>query len=96
MNLLNIRHRKTYRYREPVQLEPHRFLLRPREGHTGLPLTNDFSDCGGDCPLRPHVRYSYPHAKTSNRSTITWVGSGCWWAKIFLQKNNADLSRAKS
>ncbi|MFZ5780398.1 MAG: transglutaminase family protein [Pseudomonadota bacterium] len=33
MNLLNIRHRTTYRYREPVQLAPHRFMLRPREGH---------------------------------------------------------------
>jgi hypothetical protein len=33
MNLLNIRHRTTYRYREPVQLGPHRFMLRPREGH---------------------------------------------------------------
>lgn len=33
MNLLNIRHRTTYCYREPVQLGPHRFMLRPREGH---------------------------------------------------------------
>ena len=33
MNVLNIRHRTTYRYREPVQLGPHRLLLRPREGH---------------------------------------------------------------
>lgn len=33
MNVLNIRHRTTYRYREAVQLGPHRLLLRPREGH---------------------------------------------------------------
>lgn len=33
MSLLNIRHRTTYRYREAVQLGPHRFMLRPREGH---------------------------------------------------------------
>ncbi len=33
MNVLDIRHRTTYRYREPVQLGPHRLLLRPREGH---------------------------------------------------------------
>jgi transglutaminase-like putative cysteine protease len=33
MNLRNIRHRTTYRYREPVRLGPHRFMLRPREGH---------------------------------------------------------------
>jgi transglutaminase-like putative cysteine protease len=33
LNLLNIRHRTTYRYREPVQLGAHRFMLRPREGH---------------------------------------------------------------
>lgn len=28
---LNIRHRTTYRYREPVRLGPHRLMLRPRE-----------------------------------------------------------------
>jgi transglutaminase-like putative cysteine protease len=33
MNVLTIRHRTTYRYREPVQLGPHRLMLRPREGH---------------------------------------------------------------
>ncbi len=29
---LTIHHRTTYRYRDPVQLGPHRLLLRPREG----------------------------------------------------------------
>jgi transglutaminase-like putative cysteine protease len=33
MNVLNIRHKTTYRYREPVQLGPHRLMLRPRESH---------------------------------------------------------------
>jgi transglutaminase-like putative cysteine protease len=33
VNRLNIRHRTTYRYREPVQLGQHRLMLRPREGH---------------------------------------------------------------
>ncbi len=33
MIVLNILHRTTYRYREPVQLGPHRLMLRPREGH---------------------------------------------------------------
>jgi transglutaminase-like putative cysteine protease len=33
MNILNIRHKTTYRYREPVQLGPHRLMLRPRESH---------------------------------------------------------------
>lgn len=33
VKLLTIRHRTTYRYREPVQLGPHRLLLRPRENH---------------------------------------------------------------
>src|SRR4028119_632573 len=28
---LTIQHRTTYRYREPVQLGPHRLMLRPRE-----------------------------------------------------------------
>lgn len=28
---LTIHHRTTYRYREPVQLGPHRLMLRPRE-----------------------------------------------------------------
>ena len=30
---LRIRHRTTYRYREPVRLLPHRLMLRPRESH---------------------------------------------------------------
>lgn len=33
VNVLNIRHKTTYRYREPVQLGPHRLMLRPRESH---------------------------------------------------------------
>lgn len=31
MNLLSIRHKTIYRYREPVRLGPHRLMLRPRE-----------------------------------------------------------------
>ncbi len=31
MTVLHIRHRTTYRYREPVRLGPHRLMLRPRE-----------------------------------------------------------------
>ena len=31
MTVLNIRHRTTYRYREPVRLGPHRLMLCPRE-----------------------------------------------------------------
>jgi transglutaminase-like putative cysteine protease len=31
MNLLSIRHRTIYRYREPVRLGPHLLMLRPRE-----------------------------------------------------------------
>ena len=30
---LSIRHKTTYRYRQPVTLGPHQLLLRPREGH---------------------------------------------------------------
>jgi hypothetical protein len=33
MTVLRIRHKTTYRYREPVRLGPHRLMLRPREGH---------------------------------------------------------------
>lgn len=33
MSLLRIRHRTDYLYNNPVQLGPHRLLLRPREGH---------------------------------------------------------------
>ena len=33
MTVLSIRHKTTYRYRELVQLGPHRLMLRPREGH---------------------------------------------------------------
>jgi transglutaminase-like putative cysteine protease len=31
MTVLSIRHKTTYRYREPVRLGPHRLMLRPRE-----------------------------------------------------------------
>ena len=31
MTTLDIRHKTTYRYRQPVQLLPHRLMLRPRE-----------------------------------------------------------------
>ncbi|NIJ34063.1 transglutaminase family protein [Sphingomonas oligoaromativorans] len=31
--MLTIRHRTSYHYRLPVQLGPHRLMLRPREGH---------------------------------------------------------------
>ncbi|BBK34086.1 transglutaminase-like putative cysteine protease [Stella humosa] len=31
MTLLTVRHRTSFRYRQPVQLAPHRLLLRPRE-----------------------------------------------------------------
>ena len=31
MNALRILHTTTYRYRQPVQLQPHRLMLRPRE-----------------------------------------------------------------
>jgi len=31
MSVLRIRHRTSYRYRRPVQLGPHRLMLRPRE-----------------------------------------------------------------
>jgi hypothetical protein len=31
MTVLKIRHRTTYRYREPVRLGAHRMMLRPRE-----------------------------------------------------------------
>lgn len=30
---LQIRHKTTYRYRNPVSLQPHRLMLRPRESH---------------------------------------------------------------
>ncbi|WP_420144582.1 transglutaminase family protein [Sphingobium sp.] len=33
MSTLTIRHRTSYYYRQPVQLGPHRLMLRPREGH---------------------------------------------------------------
>jgi len=33
MPLLTVRHRTTYRYRQPVAFGEHRMMLRPREGH---------------------------------------------------------------
>lgn len=40
MTVLNIRHRTTYRYREPVRLGPHRLMLRPRESRDVRLLSN--------------------------------------------------------
>ena len=33
MTLLTVRHTTWYRYRQPVNLEPHRLMLRPRDSH---------------------------------------------------------------
>jgi transglutaminase-like putative cysteine protease len=38
---VNIRHRTTYRYRNPVSLRPHRLMLRPRESRELRLLTFD-------------------------------------------------------
>ncbi|KAA5595968.1 transglutaminase family protein [Blastochloris sulfoviridis] len=40
---LRILHRTIYRYREPVQLLPHRLMLRPRESHELRLLTMDLT-----------------------------------------------------
>lgn len=43
MPKLNIHHRTTYRYREPVSLLPHRMMLRPREGRDLVLLGHNLS-----------------------------------------------------
>ena len=40
MGVLSIRHKTTYRYREPVRLGPHRLMLRPRESRDVRLLTS--------------------------------------------------------
>ena len=41
MITLNIHHRTTYRYREPVSLGPHRLMLRPRESRDLRLISSD-------------------------------------------------------
>lgn len=41
MIALRIRHKTTYRYRHPVQLGPHRLMLRPRESRDLRLISND-------------------------------------------------------
>lgn len=41
MDTLRIRHRTTYRYRQPVSLGPHRLMLRPRENRDLQLISSD-------------------------------------------------------
>lgn len=48
---LSIRHRTRYRYREPVALNPHRLLARPREG-VGLRVIDHAIDAGPSAQIQ--------------------------------------------
>ena len=41
--ILNIRHKTTYCYRQPVSLGPHRLMLRPRESRDLRLISNDLT-----------------------------------------------------
>ena len=52
MTVIGIRHRTSYRYREPVSLGPHRLMLRPREGR-------DIRLIGFDLDITPAARLTW-------------------------------------
>src|SRR3546814_19479470 len=54
MQELLIRHRTSYRYQVPVQLGPHRLMLRPRESCEVRLKTFDLN-------IRPHAKVSWAH-----------------------------------
>ena len=54
MIALTIRHRTTYRYHQPVQLGPHRLMLRPRESRDLRLVSNDVT-------IRPAASVSWAH-----------------------------------
>jgi transglutaminase-like putative cysteine protease len=51
---VNISHRTLYRYRQPVRLNPHRLMLRPRE-------SRDLRLVSSDIALSPHAEVSWAH-----------------------------------
>ena len=53
LTTLQIRHRTTYRYRQPVSLGPHRLMLRPRESRDLRLISSELIDrSAGDRDLR--------------------------------------------
>src|SRR4029453_14706887 len=61
MTVLNICHRTTYRYREPVRLGPHRLMLRPRESRDVRLLWSplEMQPGAGRPPPRPLAGFRY-------------------------------------
>ena len=52
--MVTIRHRTTYRYRQPVNLGPHRLMLRPRESRDLRLISNDVT-------VTPKATMSWAH-----------------------------------
>ena len=52
--MVTIRHRTTYRYRQPVNLGPHRLMLRPRESRDLRLISNDVT-------VTPQATMSWAH-----------------------------------
>jgi len=51
---VSISHKTLYRYRQPVRLNPHRLMLRPRE-------SRDLHLISSDIAVTPHVEVSWAH-----------------------------------
>ena len=65
---LRIRHRTTYRYRQPVSLGPHRLMMRPRESRDLRLLSNDIS-------LSPDATLTWAYDVAGNAVATATFGS---------------------
>ena len=64
---LNIHHRTTYRYRQPVSLGPHRLMLRPRE-------TRDLRLASSAVTVRPDATVNWANDVAGNAvATVTFA-----------------------
>jgi len=68
LTCLQIRHRTSYRYREPVLLNPHRLMLRPRERH-------DLRVVGSELTITPDAVVTWSQDVAGNSvATATFQG----------------------
>ncbi|SDH77200.1 transglutaminase family protein [Roseospirillum parvum] len=68
MNALTVRHRTTYRYREPMAFGPHRLMLRPRESRTVRLHTHDLE-------IAPAATVTWAHDVAGNAVATATFGA---------------------
>src|SRR5579871_1687785 len=68
MSTLIVRHRTTYRYRQPVSFGPHRLMLRPRE-------SRDLHLMSCDITVSPSVKVSWAQDVFGNAVATTSMGA---------------------